>query len=272
MIDDPYVDHSGILLNKFGITDQASLDVAEAGAVAKRSAILQLNPLKANFDSEHLKGIHSYLFRDVYAWAGQFRTITLAKKGHDHVTTFTPPELIEEQLGKVFGQLADEHFLEGLQRREFARKVAGLLSEINRIHPFREGNGRAQRQFVRQLAESLGHKLRFDLVSKERNIQASVLSAKGDLAMMERLLDEITDSERIQPLVKVIAHLEKHNYAWNERYLATTTPGQKYDGTFAGSGGANFFFHDDKNRIFVGSLKDLKGSPKPEEKISFTAS
>jgi cell filamentation protein len=130
---------TGILLNKFGITDQASLDVAEAGAVAKRSAILQLNPLKANFDSENLKGIHSYLFRDVYAWAGQFRTITLAKKGHDHVTTFTPPELIEEQLGKVFGQLADEHFLEGLQRREFARRVAALLSEINRIHPFREG-------------------------------------------------------------------------------------------------------------------------------------
>jgi fido (protein-threonine AMPylation protein) len=80
MIDDPYVDHSGILLNKFGITDQPSLDVAEAGAVAKRSAILQLNPLKANFDSEHLKGIHSYLFRDVYAWAGQFRTITLANR------------------------------------------------------------------------------------------------------------------------------------------------------------------------------------------------
>jgi hypothetical protein len=78
--------------------------------------------------------------------------------------------------------------------------------------------------------------------------------------MMECLLDEITDTERIQPLVKVIAHLEKHNYAWNERYLATTTLGQKYDGTSAGSGGANFFFHDDKNRIFVGSLKDLSVS------------
>jgi cell filamentation protein len=104
------------------------------------------------------------------------------------------------------------------------------------------------------------HKLRFDVVSKERNIQASVLSAEGNLAMMERLLDEIADTERIQPLATVIVHLEKYNYAWNERYLATTTLGQKYDGTSAGSGGANFFFHDDKNRIFVGSLKDLSVS------------
>jgi hypothetical protein len=76
------------------------------------------------------------------------------------------------------------------------------------------------------------------------------------------LLDEITDTERIQPLAEVIVHLQKHNYAWYERYcyLATTTLGQKYDGTSAGSGGANFFFHSDKNRIFVGSLKDLSVS------------
>jgi cell filamentation protein len=188
------------------------------------------------------------------------------------VTRFTPPELIEEQLGKVFGQLADEHFLEGLQRREFARKVAALLSEINRIHPFREGNGRAQRQFVRQLAESLGYKLHFEVVSKERLIQASILSAKGDVAMMERLLDEITDTERIQPLAKVIAHLERSQFGWNDIYLATTTPGQNYAGTFAGSDGANFFFRDDENRILVGNLKDLKRPAESGEKISFTAS
>jgi cell filamentation protein len=272
MIDDPYVDQSGVLLNKFGFSDQASLNVAEADAVYKRSTILKLNPLKGNFDSEHLREIHSSLFKDVYAWAGQFRTIRIAKRDNDHVTTFTSPELIEDQLGKVFGQLADEHFLGGLQRKEFARKAAALLSEINRIHPFREGNGRTQREFVRQLSETLGYKPRFDVVSKERNIQASILSANGDMAMMERLLDEITDTERIQPLTKVIAHLETNDYPWHERYLATTTPGQNYDGTFVDSAGANFYFHDGKNRIFVGSLKDLKSSPKTGENISFTAS
>src|ERR1700688_2690139 len=81
------------------------------------------------------------IFRDVYDWAGQFRTVPLAKADYVHgsqLTRFTLPELIEEELEKVFGQLAEEHYFAGLQRKEFARKVAALLSEINRIHPFRE--------------------------------------------------------------------------------------------------------------------------------------
>jgi hypothetical protein len=89
---------------------------------------------------------------------------------------------------------------------------------------------------------------------------------------MECLLDEITDTERIQPLAIVIAHFEKNGFNWNDVYLATTTPGQAYAGTFAGSDGANFFFRDDENRIFVGNLNDLQRPPESGEKISFTAS
>ena len=275
-MSDPYLDpKSGILTNKFGLSDQESLDRAESNSVSVRSILLQLNPLKGNFDSEHLKAIHSYLFRDVYEWAGQFRTIPLAKAEDvrgGRIIRFTPPDLIERELKHVFDELANEHFLEGLPRREFARRVAGLFSEINRIHPFREGNGRAQRQFVRQLADSLGFKLHFEVVSKERLIEASILSAKGDVAMMERLFDEITDTERIQSLTKVIAHFERSHFAWNDIYVATTTPGQNYAGTFAGSDGANFFFRDDENRILVGNLKDLKRPQESGERISFAAS
>ena len=90
--------------------------------------------------------------------------------------------------------------------------------------------------------------------------------------MMECLLDEITDTERIQPPAKVIAHFERSQFAWNDIYLATTSPGQSYAGTFAGSDGANFFFRDEENRIFVGNLEDLKRPSESGEKISFTAS
>ena len=273
---DPYIDpQSGVLRNKFGLADQQSLDRAEANAVSIRSILLQLNPLKGNFDSEHLKAIHSYLFRDVYDWAGLFRTTPLARAEDirgGQVTRFTSPDLIEEELKQVFDELAADHFLEGLPRREFARKIAALFSEINRIHSFREGNGRTQRHFVRQLADSLGFKLHFEVVSKERLIQASILSANGDVAMMERLMDEITDTERIQSLAKVIAHLENSRFGWNDIYLATTAPGENYAGTFAGSDGANFFFRDDENRILVGNVKDLKRPAESGEKIIFTAS
>ena len=211
----------------------------------------------------------------MYDWAGQFRTIPLAKAEDicgGRVIRFTSPDLSEEELKQVFDELAADHFLEGLPRREFARKIAALFSEINRIHSFREGNGRTQRQFVRQLADSLGFKLHFEVVSKERLIQASILSANGDVAMMERLMDEITDTERVQSLAKVIAHLENSRFGWNDIYLATTAPGENYAGTFAGSDGANFFFRDDENRILVGNVKDLKRPAESGEKIIFTAS
>ncbi len=275
-MSDPYLDpRSGILRNRFGITDQNSLDVREADAVSVRSVLLQRNPIEGNFDSDHLKRIHEYLFRDVYEWAGQFRTILLAKADYIHrgrITRFTPPELIDAELQRVFDTLAEENFFAGLQRKELSRRMAWLLSEINRIHPFREGNGRAQRQFVRQLCNGIGFKLHFEVVSKERLVQASILSASGDVTMMERLTDEISDTERIQPLTKLIAHFDRQAFKWNDYYLATTTAGRNYTGKFAGSDGTSFFFYDDENRILVGKAADLKDLPEPSNPISFTSS
>ncbi len=50
-MSDPYIDaQSGILTNKFGLTDQESLDRAESNSVSVRSILLQLNPLKGDFD------------------------------------------------------------------------------------------------------------------------------------------------------------------------------------------------------------------------------
>lgn len=274
-MSDPYTDpQSGILRNKFGLRDQESLTRMETRATSFRSTLFELNPLKGNFDSAHLKAIHSYLFQDVYEWAGQYRTVPLAKAelaGGGRITRFTPSELIKAELDKLFGQLSNERFLEGLPRQYFVIKIAVLLSEINRIHPFREGNGRTQRLFVSQLAQRLGHELHFEVVSRERLVQASVLSAHGDVTMTSRLMDEITDTERIQPLANLITYFEKVQFKWNDIYLATTTPGESYTGTFAGSDGTNFFFRDEENRVLVGKLSDLSQAMKSGEKISFTA-
>jgi cell filamentation protein len=171
----------------------------------------------------------------------------------------------------VFADLALERFFEGLPRRDFATKLAVLFSDINRIHPFREGNGRAQRPFIRQLSKSLGYHPHFEVVSKERLVQASIRSARGDVSMMVRLMDEVTDTERIQPLKKVIQHLTRNGFVWNDVYLASTTQGQTYSGTFAGSDGRNFFFRDGENRIFVGDLEDLSDESSPGDEINFEA-
>jgi fido (protein-threonine AMPylation protein) len=75
-MSDPYLDPtSGILRNKFGLREQKALDAKEADVVFVRSNLLQSNPIEGNYDCEHLKGIHRYLFQDVYDWAGQFRRV-----------------------------------------------------------------------------------------------------------------------------------------------------------------------------------------------------
>jgi len=273
-MNDPYLDpHSGILRNNFGITNQRELDSREADAVGVRSVMIQLNPVPGNFDSKHLKAIHEYLFQDVYDWAGTFRTISLSKRDHvgGQVTHFSPPDVIEAELQAVFGELAQDNFLRSLPRKVFANKMAQLFSEMNRIHPFREGNGRAQRQFVRQLAQG-SYKPHFDVVSKERLVTASIASAHGDNSMLERMMDEITDTERIQPLKKLIAFFGRERYEWNDRYIATTTPGQRYRGIFAQAAGDDFFFYDDQNRIVVGKTSDLPTAARANDKIDFEAS
>ncbi|MDR3747121.1 MAG: Fic family protein [Acidobacteriota bacterium] len=274
---DPYIDpSSGILINKVRATSQRELDQTEANLVSVRSVLLQRNPTQGNYDSVHLKDIHRYLFQDVYPFAGEFRSVELHKAdvltGRRRITTFTSPSLIDFELNQLFESVSNQHFFQGLRRRELSAKLASLFAGINRVHPFREGNGRAQRQFVRQLCGDLGYKMHWEVISKERLIQASITSAHGELGMMEYLMDEITDTERVQPVATLIRFLERNGYDWNERYIASTRPGQEYSGTFADQNGTNFFFYDDQNRILVGNLRDLPSIPRQHQRITFRAS
>ncbi len=69
---------------------------------------------------------------------------------------------------------------------------AHYLSDVNALHPFRDGNGRAQRAFFAQLASDAGYRLDWQLVHTQDNIDASVAAMQGDEAPMRDLLDEIT--------------------------------------------------------------------------------
>jgi cell filamentation protein len=67
----------------------------------------------------------------------------------------------------------------------FASRLAHYLSEINAIHPFREGNGRVQRLFISQLAEHAGYSLDFSALDQAELypvMQASFLGNEQPLA------------------------------------------------------------------------------------------
>ncbi|HVH71327.1 MAG TPA: Fic family protein [Candidatus Dormibacteraeota bacterium] len=186
MSSDPYV-YSGttILKNIPGIRSQKILDRFEADRVGQRSLELIENPLSGLFDVDHLQRIHRYLFQDVYDWAGHFRTVDIAK-GNSY---FAHVPYIRSTLEGLFEKLSNEQHLRGLNQEAFARRTAEILGTLNAVHPFREGNGRTQREFVRELAQKDGYWVDWSKVPREELYKASDLSfMRGENELFEELL------------------------------------------------------------------------------------
>jgi cell filamentation protein len=176
--NDHYTDpRTGILKNLLGIAKEAELEKAEATFASIRSYELAQNPIEGKFDLEHLKAIHRYMFKDLYAWAGQCRDIDIAKGDN-----FFAHHVHIEAAGKaLFDKLAKEKHLAGLSKADFCERAAFYLGEINALHPFREGNGRAQREFISHLAYKNGYYIEWKNLDEATMVQASIASFKhGD--------------------------------------------------------------------------------------------
>lgn len=186
---DPYVDPTtGVLRNRLGISDSVELEAAEADFSAARLAGLQLQRLPGDYDLAHLQRFHERILGDVYPWAGELRTVGIAKGG-----VFCLPQHLESFATDVFGRLAVANHLRDCDRDTFIDGLAELLADLNALHPFREGNGRTQRAFCAQLARDAGHELRWAVMDPGENVEASHVSLAGDNrplhVMLERLVD-----------------------------------------------------------------------------------
>jgi cell filamentation protein len=193
--DDPYTDPgTGVLRNLLGISDQDELDRVEAEVTAVRLAQLAENPLPGAYDLAHLQALHRRIFGDVYAWAGELRTVAIAKQD-----LFCLPQHIRAFADEVFGRLARNGYLQGLDHDAFVSGLADLFGDINALHPFREGNGRTQRAFLTQLARSAGHQLSWQGLDQQANIEASQAAHRGDNEPLRALLDRLVDRARSRP-------------------------------------------------------------------------
>jgi cell filamentation protein len=166
-----------VLRNKLGLTDAAELDQVERTLVLTR---LEDGVPTGGFDLRHLQAIHHHLFQDLYEWAGELRTVEIAKGGNH----FQPRRFIETGMADVHGRLVKADFLRGLKRADFATEAAKIIGDVNYVHPFREGNGRAQLAYLRQLGEQAGHKLDPRRLDPKLWIDASRASHDGDYAPM----------------------------------------------------------------------------------------
>lgn len=174
---------SDILINKLDIRDADKLLVYERKLTMLRLLELLDRPIDGKFDLKHLQAIHKYIFQDVYEWAGKIRTVDIAKGN-----MFCNVKFIESQAEEIFSKLKKEDFLAGLEEDAFCIKLAYYFAEINALHPFREGNGRSQREFIRSLALKNGYSIYFDRISEEEMILASQKSFLCDYTAMEELV------------------------------------------------------------------------------------
>ncbi len=173
---------SSVLINKLEIKNSYELSVAEREITSLRMMDAKINKIKGNFDFEHLCAIHKYLFGDIFEWAGELRWVNISKGN-----MFCNYEFIQSNADKLFEKLRNENYLKDTLEHEIPIRLAYYLSEINVLHPFREGNGRVQRIFIEYLAESIGYRVDFSDVSENDMIEASATSFLCDYMKMNEI-------------------------------------------------------------------------------------
>ena len=116
--------------------------------------------------------IHKFIFEDIYSFAGKIRKEQISKAD----TMFYPPNLIDRELDKVFTKIKEKNMLKETDEEKVFDNLAYVMAELNIIHPFREGNGRSIREFIRLMAKRMGYDLNWGNVDKEELLEASILS------------------------------------------------------------------------------------------------
>ncbi len=178
---------TGVMRNLAGVSDHDTLLLIESGAVTKRMAELWAKPLKIK-DSSSLLVIHHHLFQDVYAWAGKIRTVEISKGG----TPFFSLGYFHRAFPYIDSLIAEYRKIDKDNKPALAHKLAEILDHINFLHPFREGNGRTQREFLRLLALDKGLELNLnppDNVDVYRRYMSGTIN--GDVEQLAALLLEI---------------------------------------------------------------------------------
>lgn len=181
---------TGILRNLADITDKDDLLFFESVAVTKRIQELYDKPIKIK-GVESLLTIHKYLFQDVYSWAGEKRKVEISKAGKQ----FFPTTHFETAFQFINSLISDYKKISKNNKPLLAEKLAEILDNVNYLHPFREGNGRTQRELLRLLALEKGYSLNLNPPDSnsiyEQYMQGTINS---DVKALKKLILELIEN------------------------------------------------------------------------------
>ena len=184
---------SDTLINKLNLTDSDEL-YCSPNQLRRLFRMTELmKPIKGDFGFDHLKSIHRYIFQDIYEWAGKVRTVEIGK-GNIFCTTRYIPDYVRT----VFGSYYPKCYEARRDRDSFIRVLADNYGDLNALHPFREGNGRAQREFARCVCLECGYFIDWTGTSHREMLSASRLSFdKGDSSAFIKIFSKI-----VQPIAQ----------------------------------------------------------------------
>ena len=174
---------SNVLKNKLNIRDLRELKDVEEKFVAIKQLVLLQKPIPGRFTINHLLRIHRFLFEDVYPFAGHIRREQISKGE----TLFFPPDLIKRELRRVFGEIHETGMLQEKKPQSQIQHLSHVMAELNIIHPFREGNGRSIREFIRCMAQVYGLTLNWGNADQDTMMDAAIASVYDDMALCEIL-------------------------------------------------------------------------------------
>ena len=174
---------TSILKNKLDIHDKGQLLMAETSLVATRLYQLQKNPVKGKFDYNHLCRIHHYIFQDLYDWAGKTRVVNIAK-----TSLFCLIQFIPSYANSIFPAYYNDCMKAKDDPEEFIHVFTVHYADLNALHPYREGNGRSQREFARELCLKCGYSFDLRHTNHEEMLFASIESLdKGSNVGLEAI-------------------------------------------------------------------------------------
>ena len=205
---DPYLyPGTEVLANKFGLRDQKKLDEVEANYMSLRLSDLSENPMSGEYDSKHLCAMHEFIFRDLFEWAGNFRTIDIEKPeavlGGISIE-YSPHAEIEVSLEKYLSQLRAIEWFK-LPRDRQAAKFTKYFSYLWQIHPFREGNTRTITHFCCQFADSVNMPIDRQLFQRNSEYLRNALVAA------RAIFHDLGDRSQPQHLYRIVFDaLPKH--------------------------------------------------------------
>jgi|SRR5699024_6091548 len=171
--------------NLLGIYSMERLEEAEALAFSLRATELEHENSQVLFTLEGFKSLHHHLFQDIYPFSGQFRDVQLAKGS----TRFCQVQYLNDYATSLFSELHNEPAWKSIENA--AERLAYFKSELNMLHPFREGNGRTIRIFINKYALSRGVNWAYETMERERYMQAMKQSVFDLTTLYQLFLETI---------------------------------------------------------------------------------